>query len=271
MGMSAPACPICEKGRLGPGLVYDHRPEGETDFGIPPAQYRREYLKCDRCGHYFGCADFDFSKLYSEHYVTSTYGSDLKSRFEKIRALPPGKSDNFERVNRIEAWMREKHPAGIPSVLDVGSGLCVFLDLLSRRTGWKCTALDPDARQAAHAREVVGIDAIHADFLKFEDAGRKFDLITLNKVLEHVPDPVDMLWRTKRFLKDGGRVYVELPDAEGALADSQFREEFFIDHLHVFTMESMRILGERAGFRVEGTYRIVEPSGKYTICMFLAS
>ena len=132
-------------------------------------------------------------------------------------------------------------------MLDVGSGLAVFPARM-KEAGWTCTALDPDPRAVEHARTVVGVEAVRADFMEADDLGR-FDLVTLNKVLEHVPDPAAMLGRTREFLAEGGVVYVELPDGEAAAADPDGpdREEFFIEHLHVFSMSSMSLLADRAG------------------------
>ena len=68
-----------------------------------------------------------------------------------------------------------------------------------------------------------------------------------------------------------GLVYVELPDAEGAGADGPEREEFFIEHLHVFSMASLCLLAARAGFQVRSAVRLREPSTKYTLAAFLTA
>jgi SAM-dependent methyltransferase len=101
-----------------------------------------------------------------------------------------------------------------------------------------------------------------------EGLGR-FDAVAFNKVLEHIPDPVPMLGRTARFLREGGFVYVELPDGEAAVVDGPGREEFFIDHHHIFSLASLALFARRAGFRVERVERIQEPSTKYTLYAFL--
>ena len=68
-------------------------------------------------------------------------------------------------------------------------------------------------------------------------------------------------------------MYVELPDGEGAATDPDGpnREEFFIEHLHVFSMSSMSLLADRARLRMLNAERIREPSGKYTLFAFLRS
>jgi hypothetical protein len=97
-----------------------------------------------------------------------------------------------------------------------------------------------------------------------------YDVVTFNKVLEHVLDPVAMLARAADFLIPGGFVYVELPDGEAAEKDGKEREEFFIEHYHVFSVASIAILSQRAGFTVNEIERLREPSGKYTLRAFLS-
>jgi hypothetical protein len=134
-----------------------------------------------------------------------------------------------------------------------------------RDAGWDVTALDPDPRAVEHLREHVGVGAVLGDFMT-ADAGGRFDLVTFNKVLEHVEDPVAMLARAATLTD---LVYLELPDAEGAGADGPEREEFFIEHLHVFSMASLCLLATRAGFRVRSAVRLREPSTKYTLAALL--
>jgi SAM-dependent methyltransferase len=155
-------------------------------------------------------------------------------------------------------------------VLDVGSGLCVFLHGM-KAAGWRGTALDPDERAVAHAREVVGVDAICGDWMTAKIEGR-YDLITFNKVLEHVVDPVAMLARARQGLTPGGMVYLELPDGEAAApprGEGFGREEFFIEHHHVFSLASVSLLAEKAGFSAVTVERLREPSTKYTLRAFL--
>jgi SAM-dependent methyltransferase len=251
--------------------VFEYRepPAGEVRFALA-GEYRRRIVRCARCGHFVSQHDMDMSGLYSGAYVEATYGADgLRRAFDRITALPPERSDNAGRVTRVVEYARGHFGHGKElSVLDVGSGLCVFLHRLKSQTGWRCTALDPDPRAAAHARDVVGVEAISGDFMRIEPQAR-YDLVTFNKVLEHVVDPVAMLKKAADYLLRGGAVYLEVPDAEAAMTEGAGREEFFIDHHHVFSPESTRILAERAGFAVSREERLREASSKYTLRAFL--
>jgi 2-polyprenyl-3-methyl-5-hydroxy-6-metoxy-1,4-benzoquinol methylase len=258
-------CPLCGSDDLPVVAEYDTRPSGETDFGLNP--YRRAYRRCTRCGHVTADFEMELDALYTGDYVDATYGSDrLRASFDRIMALPPEESDNAGRVARIE---RRVGPAAARRVLDVGSGLAVF-GARMKEHGWSVTALDPDPRAAAFARDVVGLDVIEGDFMTIDGVAR-YDLVTFNKVLEHVSDPVSMLARARPLIAEGGALYLEVPDADGAAGDPDgyMREEFFIEHLHVFSRESTSLLAEQAGFLVESMEAVLEPSGKYTIWALL--
>lgn len=235
--------------------------------------YLREIQRCDRCGHFISVHNMDEGTLYSEDYVTSTYGTDgIRKAFERITALDPVKSDNVGRVARVVEFARSRLLAPVkenrpPSVLDVGSGLCVFLHRM-KAANWEGTALDPDERAIRHAHEVVGVRGIRGDFLQATDLGR-YDLVTFNKVLEHVKDPVAMLARSAAFLRAGGFVYLEVPDGESAVLDGPGREEFFIDHHHIFSAASLALMVVGAGFRLCVLERLQEPSTKYTLRAFV--
>jgi hypothetical protein len=47
------------------------------------------------------------------------------------------------------------------------------------------------------------------------------------------------------------------------------REEFFVDHWHVFSATSLTVLARRAGLWLQRLERLREPSGKYTLQAFL--
>lgn len=266
-------CP-CKAEHFANVFTYDAPPEGEISFSFSASQkYYREVLCCGLCGHFVSVHEMDDSSLYSGDYVNSNYGDDGIGRaFHRIISLDPTKSDNSGRVQRILEFAN-KHFTGTalanrsPSVLDVGSGLCVFLHRM-KEAGWDCTALDPDLRAVKHAQETVGVKAVCGDFMELRDLGR-FDVVTFNKVLEHVKDPVTMLAKTAEHVREGGFVYVELPDGEGAVSDGPGREEFCIDHPHVFSGASLTMLAVRAGFSVLTIERLREPSGKYTLRAFL--
>jgi SAM-dependent methyltransferase len=238
-------------------------------------KYERHLFQCTTCRHFISVHGLDDSGLYHGEYVASNYGEELKKNFDRINSLPPGKSDNVTRVEAVaryaKSWFSSHAGSTAPHILDVGSGLCVFLNRVKQELGWACTALDPDPRASEHAKSVVGIDVIQGDFAQ-TDVRNRFDIVSLNKVIEHVRDPVEMLRLARLAIKPSGFIYVEVPDGEKAILDPDgaLREEFTIDHPHVFSAASLNIALARAGLSSYSMERLREPSGKYTIRTFAA-
>lgn len=268
-------CGLCGSAEFSLVFSYSTPPVGETAFDFSTTvSYKREMWRCKVCGHFLNHHQMNLEELYHRKYIDATYGVEgLLPVFQQIMALPPERSDNYHRVKRIVSYMselldgREDRHIRKPSVLDVGSGLCVFLQRM-KEEAWECTALDPDSRAVEHARHHVGVDAICGDFMTVRDLG-SYDLITFNKVLEHVADPVGMLKKGRERLREGGVVYVEVPDGEVAMTEGPGREEFFIEHRCVFSMTSLSLLATRAGLVTDIIERLREPSGKYSLRAFL--
>ncbi len=245
---------------------FDARPEGENDFGFAP--YRRELWRCAACGHVINRHSFPLDRLYAANYVDAVYGDKLGQTFARIMALPPDRSDNRQRVQRIEAYVATREAALPRRALDVGAGLGVFPAALAE-AGWECLAIDPDPRATAHIEAHTRAAARCGDFSTL-NGERRFALVSFNKVLEHVRPMVAMLARSKEWLLPKGLVYVELPDGEAALDAGPEREEFFVEHYCAFSLASFALLALKAGFRAERIERIREPSGKYTLYGYLS-
>ena len=265
-------CPMCGESSMAEHFTYSEPPPLETRFPLAMGErYWRELHRCGHCGHYVELFAPDQSRLYAGEYVSSLYQDrdGIKRAFDRINALPPEKSDNVGRVRFVDAFCRSrwdrqaKLEYWAPRLLDVGAGLGVF-PFRMKQAGWDCVALDMDERLAAHHREVVGVQAMTGDVRSIEGLGT-FDLVTFNKVLEHVDEPAAILASVGRLLTPNGLAYVELPDGEAAEAEGKEREEFLLGHKHVFSLASYGLLIANAGFELLTCERLREPSTKFTL------
>jgi SAM-dependent methyltransferase len=231
-------CSLCNSTLHSLVFTYDAPPAGETNFPLRAGEeYYREIWQCQRCGHFTNRHQLDLRELYR----ILRYMHDLRNGRTGCETTP--------------------------TVLDVGSGLCVFLQRM-KEEGWECTALDPDPRTVVHARQHVGVRAICGNFFTAPQLS-SYDLITFNKVLEHVENPAVMLQKSRQHLRPDSVVYVEVPDGEAAAVEGAGREEFFIEHAGAFSLTSLSLLASQAGFSVRCIERVQEPSSKYTLRAFL--
>lgn len=250
-------------------FVYDEPPLGETKFDLGKQAYSRAYDRCCSCGHFFARHRIDLAALYDRSYVDATYGGaeGMKARLLSIRALPPERSDNAGRMARIVRFSEQARGRLGGRLLDVGAGIGVFPAAM-KDAGWDVEATECDLRTAHHLREIVGVKTYTDDLADLRDAEiAPFDIMTFNKVLEHVQDPVAMLADAASLLTATGHVYVEVPDVAAA-RDGPEREEFFLEHVHVFSPASLAMTIEQARFRLVELERLREPSGKFTLFAF---
>ena len=265
MNLTATPCKFCGAAQKFVAS-FTKPPKGETLFNMLP--YYRSLWQCTRCWHIVNLHNFDFNfHVYGGNYVNNTYGETIKSKFKQIMALAPEKSDNRQRVERINLFFAKASRHMDRSCLDVGSGLGVFPAVM-KESGWKCLSVEPDIRAASLIEELVGVTANSENFTQTENLG-KFDLISFNKVLEHVRNPAEMLSHAISFLNFSGVIYIELPDGESALSnEGPQREEFFIEHFDAYSTSSTKLLLKAATLTPLKIERIYEPSGKYTLCAF---
>jgi 2-polyprenyl-3-methyl-5-hydroxy-6-metoxy-1,4-benzoquinol methylase len=255
-------CPACGDKSVELIAKFDAPPPGEKNIGI--ANYHRELWRCTACGHFVNRHDYNLEAIYRGLYRETAYGgANMEGRFKAIMSLPSEKSDNRQRVRRIIEYAGEE----MACLLDVGSGMGVFPVAMALE-GIDVVALDPDPLNIAFIVRQSGARSIVGDFMQTL-IKEKFSTITLNKVIEHVPDPVAMLRRAADLLKPGGIIYVEVPDGEAALAKAgPRRQEFFLEHYAAYSPESFALTIARAGLAADLLKRLCEPSGKYTLFAF---
>ena len=76
-----------------------------------------------------------------------------------------------------------------------------------------------------------------------------------------------MMAHARKWIRPGGFLYIEVPDVRAA-QEGPGREEFFIEHLHIFTQRSLTQTASKAGWKGELVEEISEPSGKVTLAAF---
>jgi len=135
-------------------------------------------------------------------------------------------------------------------LLDVGCGSGDWLASMRER-GWQVAGTDFDENAVKVARQ-RGLDVVCGPLEQQHFADNSFNAVTLSHVIEHVPDPVAELKECLRILKPGGKLVLFTPNS-ASLSHKVFKRDWRglepPRHLHIFSMDSMRRLLEKAGFR----------------------
>tara|TARA_Y100000389_G_scaffold204942_1_gene261060 strand:- start:3202 stop:4431 length:1230 start_codon:yes stop_codon:yes gene_type:complete len=246
-------------------FTYTCRPKEEPDYKIK--NYNRKIVQCKECKHFFAVHKINTSTLYKKNYSHISHGKNLMIKFKKIINLKDN-SDNFYRINRILSFFKKLKNKRI-NLLDVGSGLGIFLYVLKKRVNWKLSGIEPDLNFYNFSKKDLSLKIYNNTFNK-KKFNEKFDIITLNKVIEHVKDPDQFLKEISKLLKKNGYVYIEVPDGVAAREskENKNREEFYLDHLHIFSLRSLKNCLVKNKFNLLNIQSIQEKSGKYTIFAF---
>lgn len=119
--------------------------------------------------------------------------------------------------------------------LDIGCGIG---DLLKFRPG--TIGVDINAHTVEFCK-ACGLDArvMTQDKLPFPD--QNFDTVLLDNVLEHIPDPSQLLCEIRRVLKVGGILVVGVPGIRGWKADLDHKIEYNEEDL-IFRMKKSKFV-----------------------------
>lgn len=219
----------------------DLRPRFRTStFGL---------VRCGTCGCYRIdpppiSGDDEAATFYSGYYERPKSGGSTKP------ATP--RSSRFWQVVRADPSLER---AG-EMVADIGCGeghLCGEL----RRAGWtRVVGVDVSRTRVERARKLYPDGEFYDRPLEEAPVPEgSFDLIIMDNVIEHLPEPVLMLRTLRRYLKPAGRIVVITPNMSSGhfkLLGRRWTPELAPHaHIYLFTPPSMRVLLSNAGFWVD--------------------
>jgi SAM-dependent methyltransferase len=187
-------------------------------------------------------------RAYREAYYRDEKPTFLSHAGEDQAWAELAQSDRLEIFERILGSDRRR-------LLDIGSGPGFFLRTAKSR-GWRVLGIEPSKQAAAHARG-IGVEVAEGFFGAETAPGLgRFDAIQMNNVLEHVPDPIELLIIAREMLESGGLLCVNVPNDfsafQVAAAATQSLPEWWIappHHLNYFDFDSLTALMERIGLR----------------------
>jgi len=124
-----------------------------------------------------------------------------------------------------------------------------------RQRGFDVYGVEPDPKQAAFAREVLGLDVKNAVLDASTELPAPIDLAFSNHVFEHIDDLQSAMAGLTRVMRRGGYVFTCVPTYARNRSDLSIRW-MNAGHLSMFTHRSLNQLFARFGFvEVTHTYR----------------
>lgn len=220
------SCPLCTNQNL-------RNFEKVESFGFP-----LQYLICQNCGFVF--QDPQTSKAADPDFYQQTYRCIYQASEE------PTPKDLYQQTQRAlnqAEWLKSLHNNKFSDILDIGASSGLLLETFAKKFGAQVTGVEPgDAYRAlAEAKGIPMHASIEALISK---KPKRFDLVTLMHVLEHLEHPIQVLTQIREeLLAEDGLLFIEVPNFYA-------HDSYELAHLSCFTKHTLNELIQQTGFEV---------------------
>lgn len=168
---------------------------------------KRRFFECPRC------------RLVCREGLDEPEEAVLERRYYEdsyFRDLAWDQLEGYRDAIYREALDRIEGQVGRGRLLDVGCGCGFFLrEALNR--GWDAEGLDPSRESIDFLRTTIGDAGIQGTLEDFDPAER-YDAVTMINVLDHLVSPWRDVARAAALLREGGVLYVRVPNGPFHLA-----------------------------------------------------
>ena len=260
-------CNLCNSTKFKIAIKIHIRDRFEIACRISGKDYARNWYQCKNCLALLNVHkkenDKKIRKISKNYFKIDFPNLKPIERFKKLISLPEKKSDNFFRVKRIIKNLQKTKNK--KNLLDIGAGTGFFLYKLIKsnfknNNQWTFYSYETDTECIKLLKTIKRNNFLSKNFLKYK---KKFDFITLNKVLEHIPKPIHFLKKVKETLKPGGIIYVEVPHISNKLR--KYDPSFGSLHWNIYSEQSLNLIASQLDLTVLDIQIIREPSNKKTI------
>jgi 2-polyprenyl-3-methyl-5-hydroxy-6-metoxy-1,4-benzoquinol methylase len=157
-------------------------------------------VKCKKCqlhSLYPIPTDSDLQWIYKDY---SQQGDRLAVEKIRIETIYP------EKIQKIKKY----HSS--PKILDIGAGLGGFC-YICKRQGLEIFGIEMVAEQVKIAKKIFDVDLVHLSIDEFFASNeKKFDVVHMHHVLEHLQHPKSVLASIRKVLTSAGIVIFEIPN-----------------------------------------------------------
>lgn len=234
-------CPLCrstkiklfKRGSINPQTLY---PE---NFKITDSQY-------GSCWNFFICGDcsFVFSNPTLRKEDLVNFYSKLED--EEYSQEAEGRSKNFKTILKRLGKIKKSGNR----LLDIGAASGIFLNL-ARKEGYDIYGIEPSQSLVEEARDKYDISLFCGTLENYPDQ-KKFAVITLIDIIEHLADPTSFVKLVASRLEKGGILVLVTPDIKSVAARLAGKKwwHYRIAHLNFFNKKSLQILMNKNGLEI---------------------
>lgn len=198
------------------------------------------FFECLECGLIWLDKDKWPSDM-SNHYSSVYYDESYRGR------------DNLNEAFGYRFRMLDKYMPNPGKILEIGAASGDFLSMLKNR-GYEVYGVELSKRASVRAKENYGIDLFCGILNDAHFVSGFFDYVVMYHVLEHIPNPKEILREIHRILKPGGILLIEIPDPKSFDAKMSRRLLLSIldcpHHIYAFPQKFLKNIAVQYGFSI---------------------
>jgi 2-polyprenyl-3-methyl-5-hydroxy-6-metoxy-1,4-benzoquinol methylase len=215
---SIPSCPACDQSKN--EVVEVH---GAIDL-----------RKCAACGLVFADPMAPVAVEYYQGHVVYAHKTTADARNESVH------------LDRRRLSLMKSLTAPGAKMLDIGCGSGAFV-AFARKAGREAFGIDFNAQEIDLGKVAFELDGylMTGDLLSMPDGWSDFDLITMFEVIEHLPNPKEVIVEVSRRLKKGGYLILSCPNEKRWMPAGRVFVDYPPHHLTRWSPQTLRRFLER--------------------------
>lgn len=229
-------------------IYFENCPVCNSEFGDPyfnafsylmsnfsaPFLPAKLWIKCNNCNNLYTYA---FPKQYTS----------LSESLELIKPQSENNNTISEYVSNLSTWSEilnklSKYSSG-KDILEVGIGNGEFI-AVALEMNYDIECIEILKGLAQKISNILNINIYCCDFLKF-NISKKYSIITMGDVIEHVTDPTAALNKAYKLLEDDGVLWISTPNYQSSFSrlrkfsDAMWNEPTHITYFNYNTFSSL--------------------------------
>ena len=160
-----------------------------------------------------------------------------------------------KEINNVKRVLNKNEPA----LLDIGCGTG-WTTSIWQKHGFRVTGLEPSQQRCEFAKENYMVNIVNGH-LEELDSEKKFDIIVLRHVLEHIEEPGEFISEVSGHLNENGLILITIPNIN-SIGRYLFKEnwEWVLPwHLHFYFPKTLKALVQKCGFECVRVYQMPSP------------
>ncbi|MBD2040337.1 class I SAM-dependent methyltransferase [Microcoleus sp. FACHB-672] len=237
-----PQCPVCKSGLTTKFLNREQVPVHQNlvianrEAAIDIATGELNLMICQECGFIFNKA-FEVKNL--------SYGKD----YDNTQDCSPSFN---EYLDNLATYLIVEKAVRNCRVVEIGCGKGLFLRKLVEPEEFGNSGYGFDPSYIGSEIDLEGRLQFAKRYYGADCAEIAADVVVCRHVIEHIPEPLDLLEAVRKALVNSpkAKVFFETPCVQWIL-QNQVICDFFYEHCSYFTTESLTTVFEASGFSVE--------------------